>query len=52
MGIGILDDLVAGLARVALEPLIGLFAEGITCKVNGWFGQENGPIVGKGGWKW
>lgn len=30
MGAGTLDDLVAGLARVALEPLVGLFTEGIT----------------------
>lgn len=44
MGIGTLDDLVAGLARVALEPLIGLFTEGITCKANGWFGQETDPL--------
>lgn len=29
MGGSTLDDLVAGLARVALKPLVGLFTEGI-----------------------
>lgn len=52
VGGGTLDNLVAGLARVALEPLVGLFTEGIACKVNEWFGQEYRPIVGKGGWRW
>ena len=37
-GSGTLDDLVAGLARVAFKPPVGLFTEGIPCKVNRWFG--------------
>lgn len=49
MGGSTLDDLVAGLARVALKPLVGLFTEGIICKVNGQFGQESRPIGGRVG---
>lgn len=49
MGIGTLDDLVAGLARVALEPLIGLFTEGITCKVKGGLGRKTDPLWGRVG---
>lgn len=30
----ILDDLVTGLARVALKPPVGFFTEGITCRVD------------------
>lgn len=48
-GGGTLDDLVAGLARVALKPPVGLFTEGITYKVNGWLRWGNRPSVGKGG---
>jgi hypothetical protein len=29
-----LDDLVAGLARIAFESLVGLFTEGIACRVD------------------
>lgn len=48
-GGGTLDDLVAGLAGVALKPPVGLFTEGITYKVNGWLRWGNRPSVGKGG---
>lgn len=33
-GGSISDDLVTGLARVALKPLVGFFTEGITCRVD------------------
>lgn len=38
-GGSILDDLVTGLARVALKPPVGLFTEGITCRVDRHYGR-------------
>lgn len=54
-GGSISDDLVTGLARVALKPPVGFFTEGITCRVDGYYKGlslprgKNIPIAGNGG---